>query len=632
MTFLLSRGWVGTLPDTGGDSFTIPTTPATSTASKVPLNPNFTAGPTGKEPYRLRSHAVLEGLAYYANGYDQPWSFNPAVPSAAYSLGAAAPTTFVVADDTGGTSFPAGTVLRYKLVFGNSTTGKKTCPQTSTVDGETVTFVQHTMAGTKDAKVTWTDPGGEFNKAYIYRALQDSDTFHLVATVTAATATYTDSTSDTTLRGNDIIVERYRLTLPPIFDGLASHLNRLWGWEPDGSIVYFSQAARADGERVQEDFPDANFLPVGPEDGLGPIRAILPHYDSAFVFKRRGCYEVSGYSAGTFQMRRVFSDRGGMNHRCVAARDGIVFILDERGLYFWTPGSEPIVAAAPAGSDYSPMQPIWDRMNLSAWSTFSVTVIPSQQIVVCKVALDYEPIPNVRIVFDYARNRFVSVDTLVWGGLSGVLEDAQGVTHDVSGDDFGYLWEDAYAQSEGVYSGDNTGAVTGSTGMAINASAAAFATSITGPKGAPMERYSSAGVVLDQNRVYTGTSTSITPYYYSTEAVAAGQSVAVGVIPAVITLPQLTMDRPEMVKSYNRIALTHGSGVSGSLKVETAVNEDGFSNVLPEPSLSSRVQSIAAPRNFGFTWTLQISQRYANLGFSIRSVTLWWSEYRERSL
>ncbi len=614
-------------------SFTIPTTPATSEATKVPYLPNLATGASGIDPYRGWVPAVLEGLAYFANGYDQPWSFNPESPSTNRNLGVAAPTTFTVADASGGSTFPSGTVVRYKLVFGNSSTGKKSAPQTSVLaSGLLVTFVSHTMAATKDTKIDWTDPGGELDKAYIYRALDGSDTFHLVATVNASTATYTDSSSDATIRQNDPIVERFRLTLPPVFDGLASHLNRLWGWEPDGTVLYFSQTARADGERVQEDFPDANFLPVGPEDGLGPIRAFLPHFDAGFVFKRRGCYEVQGTDGSNFVLRRVFSDRGACNPRCVAARDGIVFLLDERGLYFWTPGSEPVVAAAQPGSDYSPIQPVWDRLNLSVSRKFRVRVVPSEQIVVCWVALDFEPVPNTRIVFDYGRNRFVSIDTMVWATDDGTLEDAQGALHDVRLDDLGYLWEEDYAQSEGVYAGSNTATVTGGSTSQITASGASFDTTIAGPRGAPMERYSSAGVVLDQNRVYSNTGTELVPYFYSGESVAAGQSVAVGVIPAVVTLPKMTFGLPDRQKQVTKVAVTHGNGVSGNLKIETAVDEEDFENVLPEFSLVSKVQNISPTRNFGFTWQIQFSQRYANLGFSLRSVTPYWTEHMERSL
>lgn len=632
MTLLLSRGWVGTLPAATGDGFTIPTVPSSSEAQLVPMAPNWTTGPTGKDRYRVPSRAILDGLAYYANGYDAPWSFNPASPSAFRDLGGAAPTTFAVADSGSGSAFPSATVLRYKLVFGNSATGKKTAPQTSTISGETVPYVQHTMSATKNSVVTWTDPGGEYDKAYIYRALQADDGFYLVATVTASDATYTDSTSDTTLRGNDLIVERYRLTAPPTFIGLFSHLNALWGWTKDSSILYFSQTARADGERVQEDFPGENYVAVGPEDGLGGVRAGLPFYDSAYIFKRRGCYELGGYSPETFSLRRVYSDRGCLNDRCLAAQEGIVFVLDDDGLYFWTPGAEPVVAGAVTGKTESPLRPVWDRMNLSASDTFCVRARPDKRVVEVYVALDYEPRPNVRIVFDYAMNRFVSIDTLVWGAAVGTLEDAQGTVHNVHADDLGWLWEDDYNECEGVASGDVTGTVTSGSATSLTCSAAAFgATALTGPAGTPFERYSAAGVVLDQNRAYTNTSTVLTPLYYSSEAVTAGDTVALGVIPAVVTLPKLSWETPRL-KDVQQVVIAHDNGVSGAIKIETATDENSYSRKSPEPSLSSAVQSIVPCRDHGRTWSLQISQRYANLGFSLRALWVYVREGIDRSL
>lgn len=631
MTLLLRRGWVGTLP-AGSGSFTIPTVPTSSTAVKVALNPNWTSGPTGKDPYRQWSRTVLDGLAYYANGYDQPWSFNPAAPSAFRDLGGASPTTFAVTDAAGGSAHAAGTVLRYKLVFGNSTTGKKTAPQTSTISGELVTYVQYTMAATRDSYITWTDPGGEYDKAYIYRALQDDDGFHFVASVTASTAAYTDAKSDTTIRSEDLIVERYRLTAPPIFEAVASHLNKLWGWTSESSLLKFSQTARADSERVQEDFPDENFIPIGPEDGLGGIRAMLPHYSSAFLFKRRGCYELAGSSLATFESRRVYSDRGVLHHTCMAAQEGVVFLLDEDGLYLWTPGAEPVVAGAKPGVSESPIRSIWDRMNLAARKKFSVHVRPELRVVECYVALDSEPVPNTRVVYDYVANQFVSIDTLVWATCAGTLEDAQGTPHSVRVDDLGWLWENDYNQSEGVASGDVTGTVTSGSATLLTCSAAAFAaTALAGPTGAPFERYSSAGVVLDQNRAYTASGTELTPLYYSSESVSAGNTVAVGVIPAVFTLPKLTWNDPRR-KDVQQVIFGHDNGVSGSFKVETAVDEGSYAAKTPEPSLSSRVQSIVTCYDHAATWSLQVSQRYANLGFSFRAAWIYYRLGLDRSV
>ncbi len=178
--------------------------------SPVPYNPNFSAGPTGLDETRPWITAVADGTFVLANGWDYCRYWDEG--SNFYFLGANAPTTFAVADAAGGTTFPIGTVLVYYLVFYNSTLGKETAPQlTSGQYG-----VTHTMAATKDATITWTDPGGEYDKVRIYRRLQNSDNFRLVATVTASTATYTDSISDAAISAT-VYVWTYRTTLPPIF-------------------------------------------------------------------------------------------------------------------------------------------------------------------------------------------------------------------------------------------------------------------------------------------------------------------------------------------------------------------------------------------------------------------------------
>lgn len=598
----------------GGSGFSIPIPPTSSTATLVPYAPNLTAGPTGKDTTRPWTGTVLDGLQCFANNYDQPWRWVPDTATT-YNMGSTSPTTFAVADAAGGTAHAAGTVLRYYLVFRNSTIGKETAPQlTGTTPG-----TSYTMAGTKDAEITWTDPGGEFDKARIYRALQGSDTYHLVAEVTASTATYTDATADSTLRTNEVYTTRYRTTLPPIFYAITEHLYRCWGWTKHEAFLYYSQRGRVDDEFLLDDFPDANILPVGPNDGHGGIRACVPHYDALYVFKQRAAYEVTGEDVVTFESRLMFEDRGALSPRCVVGLEGFMVFLDERGVFLWTPGGEPIVAGSRADLKESPLQPIWERMNLAAADTFFVKHDERKRMLRFHVALDYDPVPLHRINYDYGRNRFVSIDSLVPACAGGRLTDALGVEHEVRVDDYGWAVEENYGQSDGVQAGDNTGTVTGVSGYTLTCSAAAFGTTdATSGVGTPMERYSSAGVVLDANRVASVTGTTVVPLYAPTDTPAIGDTVALGVIPAVVETGDLTF-ATETKKWIGRLVVEHDTESSGTLKVQSSVNGGTYA-LLKEMDLTTVVRHIVPCSDRGWTWSLQLSQRYANLGFTVRGV------------
>lgn len=609
-------GWPVSVLDlpAGSDSFEVPSVPATSSSDKVLLAPNFQEGTTGKDAYRPWSHAVLDGLYYFANGYDQPWRWDGSTKHR--TMGATAPTTFSISTIAGAGTFANGTTHDYYLVFYNSVTGKETAPQqTSGVPGVTAT---NSSGGARDFKIDWTDPNDEYDYARIYRRLQNSDNYRLVSTTAIATATFTDTVTDANV-STTAYVTTYRATLPPIFDWIAAYQGRLWGGFRDSATVHYAQEVRTDSRLVAEDFPDGWILQPGAEDGTGGVVAMLPHYASAYFFKRRACFELTGSDLTTWAIRKINDDRGCLSERCIVQLDENALILDERGLYWWTTSGEAVVFGSTSGARESPLQPIWDRMNLGAADTFFAVKDPATRTVTFHVALDYEPVPNVGIVVDYGRNIFVSQDTLCWGMAGGVLRDSLGGFHLTRACDLGYLWEVGYGESEGVFAGDSTGTITTGTHNAIEASASTFdTTTADGIPGAPYERYDTDGTLLDQNRVAAATSSVITPYYFSSDTPAVDQTVAAGVIPAVARTPRMTLNTPEK-KWVRMLIVEHDNGVAGTVRVDTAINEGTFT-LQKEMSVQTNIRSMVPVSDRCWTWSVQFSQRYANLGFTLRGV------------
>lgn len=618
----------------GGTTPAAGTTPSfASEPSKATISLNLTSGPTGLDPYRPWSTTVLDGLMYVANGFDQPKRWDGA--SAFYNLGANAATGFTVADSAGGSTFTSGVTVRYRLCFRNTTVAKETCPQLASSDpffDNGAIGVAHTMVATRDIDITWTDPGGEWDKIAIYRALAGSDTYHRVALVTAATETYTDSIPDATLRADlatyPLHVPRTRTTLPPKFLAISDYLNRLWGFERTSTKLRYSQIADPTGELTQEDYPSLNYLQIVPEDGNGYLAAASAHYDSFFAWKDRAAYEITGASEATFGVQRMYADRGAFNQRCIVETDGFLVILDQQGLYLWTPGGQPVVAAAVAGSSSSRLDDIWSRMNLSAAEGMFLQHDRDEKYVYAWVALDGEPVPNVRVVYDYADNKIVSVDVAVWGTAGGDVVDATMRPHAARGCDLGYLWEDAVGNSEGVTEGDLTATITTGTKLVITASGASIDTTTDGPVGAPYVRGVAGSAMVDTNRAYSVTGTTVVPYYYSSASPANTETLYFGAIPAVARLPKFSFGTADK-KHIRRAIVDHDSGYSGTVTVKTA-QDDGSFATKKNIDTSSTVRNTVPCDDRCWTWSMEFSQNGAGSGFAIRGVRVLVKSFTDR--
>lgn len=580
------------------------------------LAPNFTTGPSGKDETRGWVFASVDGVPCFANGWDQPWRWDEG--SNFFDIGSVAPTTFAVADAGGGTTFPTGTTLVYFLVFAVSSLGKETAPQrTSGVAG-----VSHTMAATRDATITWVDPGGEWNKARIYRRLQNSDAIKLVAEVNASTATYTDSSTDASLLTATAYVWTYRGTLPPIASWLASYGNRLWLGTGNDSNAYYAQVARTDSRFVADDFPDENILPIEPNDPYGNLVCMTQHFGVFYAKKRLAVYQVDGYDPATFTVTRLFADRGTLSPRTAQEVDGYVIDLDERGLYLWSPGAEPVVAGAATGTRESPLSPIWSRMNLDARKQFWSYVDKDAGLYFAWIALDNDPSPNYPVVYDYRNNRFMT-DPYRYGTAGGRLVDAAGTEHICRVCDLGYLWQDEWSNSDGVYAGSTQGTVTTGGSTLWTCAAASFDSTVaSGCVASLVERRSSAGALLDTNRVYGVTGgVSIQPLYYSTEALAAGQVLTVGAIPAVAQTPKLGMGMD--VQKHVTYAVLEHEVQTGTVTISQRMDDDSFAEALVLDLSTNNGRNIVPVSNRGWKWSARFEMSKPAMDWKFLAFTMY---------
>lgn len=623
----------------GSNSFTIPATPATSAASHIALAPNFTAGPTGLDQYRPWRPLVVDGELYVFNGFDQPRRWNRTANRWDY-LGSAAPSDFALALSAAGVpaAIPTGVTARYYVVGVNTTLDKETAPQ-----GGADLTIANASGATRDVTVTWT-PGAlpaEFDSRRIYRALDNTDDYKRIATVADATGTYLDVTPDASLLSQAAILAwngAERTTLPPVFVDGIQHKGRIFAFERAGDWIRYSRPIRTAGTAVVEDFPEKNVLQIGSDDCTGAPTALVVYQGALVVFKELASFDIPGDDVSVMVASRVTGARGTFNRKTVVALERGLLCLDKKGIYRVTPGMYADGTGAVQEMWRASMQPIIDRLNLGASSLFHADLIQRENIVIFWVALDFDPEPGHGIVFDYVRDIFLGLVTRRNPTAAGVLYGADGAQHHVFGCRMGFVWEDQYAESEGVFAGDNTATLTAgsATTRIFTASAAAFSTTVlTGPLGTPFDRYSSDGTIVDENSVYAASATTLTTYLFPSAAYATGDTVAVGVIPGVFESAQLSLDTHQL-KNVRDLYVEFASGVSGSIGIDVRL-DDGAWVRKGELSLATLIRDIVpianvTDRNDGQSWRFQyrISQRYANLGFSIRAVHIHFDEIAER--
>lgn len=630
-TFLPLNTSVLRLPALTTSSFSVPTTPASSSSAKIPLAPQFTAGPTGMDPYRSLRHFVVDGEFYVANGFDQPRRWNRSAGTWAY-LGSAAPADFGLALSAAGSpaAIPNGVTARYYVVGVNTTLDKETAPQ-----GGADLAIANSSGGTRDVTVTWT-PGSlpaEFDSRRIYRALNQTDDYKRIATVADATGAYLDVTPDASLLSQAAILAwdgAVRTTLPPAFADCIEDGGRIWAFERAGDWVSYSRQIRPLGTAVVEDFRAGDIVQIGADDGTGAPTALVPYQGALVIFKATSGYMKTGDVPPDCTVSRFCPDRGAFNRNTVVPLTRGLFVLDMKGPYRVTPGMYAEGGGVVEETWRQSCQPLVDRFNLGAADRFHAVHLARESVVIFWVALDFDPVPQHGLVFDYVRDLFLGVVTARRQTAAGILRGADGSLHPCFGNDLGFVYEDLNGESEGVYAGDNVATLTAGsdTTRVLTASGAAFSTSATlGPIGTPLDRYNSAGTVVDENWVYAGTGTTVTTYLYPSAAYASGDSIAVGVIPGVMETMMFQFETPEL-KDVRDVVLEFASGVSGSIRIDMKL-DDGSWIRKGEQSLATLIRSIipvanTTNRNDGQCWRFQfrISQRYANLGFSIRSVAI----------
>jgi len=548
-----------------------------SSASTVPLC-----------PYRPFVSVVLDGTAYFFNGWNRPFYADLSVGKL-FPLGSTAPTTFAVADAGSGTAFATAHSRFYYLCFRNEDRLEETAPQeTAGVAG----FTDVIGTGPTDRTITWVDPGdGRWTHAAIYVRRPNSDDIVKLAYVAIAAQTYTDNTVDANLSTaiTDTYVFRWRNGYPPVFQSASVHLGRMVAVTGKDANLYYFQTNHPTGEFTQSDLPSGNVLAIEPDDGLGPCVAVFAHYDATIIVKRRGLYLLEDDWEPLPVVRRMFEGRGILGPRAWTTAHSIFVMQDELGPYGWSPGAQPqVLGVKGSGVASSPLAPTWLRLNRDAAAMVHLNHKERLGYVECRMPSDRDSIPWQRVRWNLEENRFESVDTVV-SLAAGTLEDRSGLLHDLHLDDLGFMHEEDIGVTDGVTAGDvhathalrNPDDVTIFKQIAC-VNAAWGSDPMTGPDGSLCEvRNGTTGALLETNRVLRRVSNPIVEVmYWSPISVDSSQTFDVGVIPADAEFPHLRvglgkrMTVQRLVLDVNLQSAIYG--ITPTLNVFTAPDERAF--------------------------------------------------------
>lgn len=610
----------------GAAVFTLVTPPTPTTGDAAIYSPNFVAGPTGKDPYAPWSFASVDGVPCFANGVDQPWRWDET--SGAFDLGSYAPTTFVPAFSGVGTAIPNGATARYYLVYANSSLGKETAPET---DGQGVAGVEitNTTGSPQNVTIPWdpTEAAAEMDVARIYRQLDGTNDIKLVAEVPIADGTYTDTTPDGSLELAEAYVWTYATEPPPAFETIFSHGNRLWGFDGKSSIARYAQVALPGARYVADDFPEGWQLPVEPNDPYGVLTAAWSHNADLYFFREEASYLVDDSDFSNLGVFRMFAGRGCIAPRTmVETRNGVILILDKKGIYGWIPGGQPQTLGLAPGSNASRLAPVWKRMNLGARRSFFAVHDDANSLYILWIALDHSPVPNFPVVYDYERDRFL-LDPYLWRTAGGHHEDSSGRRYRVGLDDLGDVWQEGVGNSDGVYAGTiNATLATATTRIWTAVTGTDFDDSdADGAYGSLVARISEDGEILDLNRVGRVDPLAVRPLYWSPVLADFGQHVSVGFIPAVAQGGKSKFGSDSLVH-VTGIVLEHDVSTDSptALGFLTAGDERPFRR----PTIRADVDlATAIGRNTvnvsdrGSTVRWLLTQGYAGQDFAVRAMT-----------
>jgi len=340
--------------------------------------------------------------------------------------------------------------------------------------------------------------GGNLTQPYYVGAVGDN-----------TTTTYEIESTEATIQGNKILSEAtgdyptkrtLAEALPPTFEHLAVWGNRLWGSKDD--TLYFSESLPN-----FEDFPSTNSIVVPRRGGVSAkITQLVVHKRFLYLFYDDAVYIISGTNRDNFRVDQAMTGvgcSGGIN-AVLSVGDYLYWLDRQKGPVRWRGGGDP----EPIGLG---IEGFWERVDKNRLRRSVGSYSPRRRELIWKVTEGKYDRNNRNIVYDEMA-AVLSVDHQP-GTATGVARNELGEKCYLYGNTLGDIFQYDVGDSDGVYTGTQTGTPTTATGLSMADTAATFG-SADDVEGRPIYFFDSSGDLLQANTVVTRTSATVLRLMY----------------------------------------------------------------------------------------------------------------------
>ena len=238
-------------------------------------------------------------------------------------------------------------------------------------------------------------------------------------------------------------------------------LNKEWEG-PDGGTGYTLEDQRNpfalyfSEDLLPNNFPPQNELTgIRGNDSEG-ITGITSIQDRLVVFTRSSMWVVTGEDLLSFSIHSISNSIGCVSGQTIIEAEGGIFWLAQDGVYAWSGVGKPEKISSPltSGEQVSGIDATINRINWPHAHLSHARYCSRARIIEIFVPLDDEIIPEHGIVLDLGSRGVFSMSRGCALTANGGVQDEDGDTYCIAGDEFGNLWQMDVGDSDGLFGSD----------------------------------------------------------------------------------------------------------------------------------------------------------------------------------
>lgn len=298
------------------------------------------------------------------------------------------------------------------------------------------------------------------------------------------------------------------------------------------------------------------------------------------------------WEGGDGQIVPMSSRRGAFGDRCMYAVDGIIYGMDQFGIWRLTPPSEPVEIGGPIKLD-------WKVLNQNQADNFHIGYDPAERWLYFFVVRVGETLPKLAYIFDLERGDWIG--TREWDlavTCTAILPDLNGVLrmtlyHEKPTGGAAYAWFNGIGYGMGVPpTVTTTGTATGGSSTTIVNSSASFPTSGEALKGIPVTLVRAADASEETQAIISNTGTTLTTTAFTGTAPTSGDTYVIGPVKAQYKSGRIAID-PTRKKKFKGlwIWLVHDSN---AVDLKCRVYLDGSSTAFSDRAVAIAEDGVTA--------------------------------------